>query len=99
MPRRIKKTANTEKEKGTSKLAIIGIRKRKKRDLTLKILYRRNINSKIPKIPVVARSSKIKLDDLKKVKDQRAWFWLKAGCLNLVKSVMYVQKQEPNKNP
>jgi len=64
--------ANTKKEKGTNKLAIIGIRKRKKMDLTLNILYRRNINSKIPKIPVVAKSSRIKLDDLGKGKAQRS---------------------------
>src|SRR3990167_4564598 len=48
-----------------------------------------------PSTPVVARSSKTKLEDRKKERFQIFGFRLNAACLNLVKSVKYVPNPEP----
>lgn len=57
----------------------------------------RKIKDKSPRIPVVAKISRTKLDDLTNVRPQRASFWLKVACLNLVKSVIYVPNPLPKR--
>ncbi len=56
-------------------------------------------NENIPTTPVVAKSSRTKLEDWPKLTNHRFWFALKAICLNLVKSVKNVPIPDPKKNP